>query len=481
MQRIFEKGTWYLWLGLVAVLPITSMPLVAKLIHSSSVAPASLLFLVGLLLLWLPAYLWKRGTFPFQTKVALAFFSVALIATCVSFFLDQPAYKDQGLRSSVIEGVATLTIGILFYLVFSVIPNDREKLKSTFRALNWGGAVMIFWTVVVQAANLILHTDATPTLRALQHLFSTTTFFGNRGVGFASEPSWLAHMVNLVYLPYWLSATLTRYTAHRLNFKKITFENVLLLGGIGTLFISFSRAGWAAFMLVLAFLFIRLNVWLVKKLSQHWKSRLRVLFIIGFVLLILVIYLLIAAGALYGFSKLDSRMADVFSLQTLREGGLTKYADLLQFGERITYWQTGWRIFNLHPILGVGVGNAGYYFQQLMPDDAWQLSEVRGLIYHSTNLMNIKSLWVRILAETGIIGFSFFLVFLVLNLFTARELTQAKEKTRQTIGWMGVFMLIAFLIEGFSVDSFALPYFWFTLGLVAAAWRWGFLPVQETS
>jgi hypothetical protein len=36
---------------------------------------------------------------------------------------------------------------------------------------------------------------------------------------------------------------------------------------------------------------------------------------------------------------------------------------------------------------------------------------------------------------------------------------------------MGVFMLIAFLIEGFSVDSLALPY-WFTLGLAAATWRW---------
>jgi hypothetical protein len=32
--------------------------------------------------------------------------------------------------------------------------------------------------------------------------------------------------------------------------------------------------------------------------------------------------------------------------------------------------------------------------------------------------------------------------------------------------------LIAFPLEGFSVDSFALPYYWFTLGLVAACWRW---------
>jgi hypothetical protein len=37
---------------------------------------------------------------------------------------------------------------------------------------------------------------------------------------------------------------------------------------------------------------------------------------------------------------------------------------------------------------------------------------------------------------------------------------------------MGILMLIAFLVEGFSVDSLALPYYWFTLGFVAATWRW---------
>jgi hypothetical protein len=37
---------------------------------------------------------------------------------------------------------------------------------------------------------------------------------------------------------------------------------------------------------------------------------------------------------------------------------------------------------------------------------------------------------------------------------------------------MGILMLVAFIIEALSVDSLALPYYWFTLGLVAATWRW---------
>jgi hypothetical protein len=33
---------------------------------------------------------------------------------------------------------------------------------------------------------------------------------------------------------------------------------------------------------------------------------------------------------------------------------------------------------------------------------------------------------------------------------------------------MGVFVILSFLAEGFSVDSFALPYLWFALGLLTA-------------
>jgi len=109
---------------------------------------------------------------------------------------------------------------------------------------------------------------------------------------------------------------------------------------------------------------------------------------------------------------------------------------------------------------------------QSMLDSAWQLAEVRGLIYYSTGMMNIKSMWSRVLAETGLVGFAFFLIFLVVSAVTAVQLSRSNRLINKTIGWMGISMLLAFFVEGFSVDSFALPYLWFTLGLVAANWWW---------
>jgi O-antigen ligase len=473
MSKYFEKITWIFWIGLVATLPITSMPVVAKLIHSSAVAPASLIFLILLCLTWLPVYLWKKGTFPVQAKMALAFYVVGLISTGASYFLNLPAYKDQKIISSTVSGVATLSLGILFYLLVSTFPHNNEKVRDTLRILNWGGGVMLFWSILVGLITFITPGDTPNYLRTVQHLFSTTTFFGTRLVGFAAEPSWLAHILNMVYLPYWLSATLTGFSAQGRKFGRISLENIFLVLGFGTLFETLSRAGLFAFILVLGFFFIRFNIWIVQKIGQKWKSKISKGWItLATVLGLIAVYLGATTGVVFLLSKIDSRMEKVFSFETLQQGGITKYADTLQFGERVTYWQAGWNIFNAHPILGVGLGNAGYYFQEMLPDNAWSLSEVRRLVYHSTALMNIKSMWSRILAETGLVGFAFFLVLLVVTGFTSAELTRSPIPMKQVIGWMGISMLIAFVVEGFSVDSFALPYLWFTMGLVAATWRW---------
>jgi hypothetical protein len=473
MAKQFEKVTWIFWIGLVAALPITSMPLVARLVHSSSVAPASLIFLILLCFTWLPVYLWKKGTFPAQTKVALAFWAVGMISTGVSIFLNTPIYKDQKILTNAASGTATFCVGILFYLLTTVLPHDNKKINQTLRALHWGGGIMLAWDIIASAGYYLSPTDTPNLFRIIQHFFSTTTFFENRSVGFASEPSWLAHVLNMVYLPYWLSATISRFTAQKKRIGKFSVENIFLVVGFGILFKTLSRAGLAAFLLVLGFFFIRLNIWIIRKLSARWNSKTtRGLITAALITGMVCIYVGGAIGIVYLLSKVDSRMKQVFSFELLQQGGITKYTDILQFGERVTYWQTGWRIFNAHPVLGVGLGNAGFYFPEFLPDTAWSLTEVRGLVYHSSGLMNIKSMWSRILAETGIIGFAFFFLLLVITGFTAFQLTHSKQLMKQTVGWMGISMLIAFLIEGFSVDSFALPYLWFTSGLVAATWRW---------
>jgi hypothetical protein len=92
-------------------------------------------------------------------------------------------------------------------------------------------------------------------------------------------------------------------------------------------------------------------------------------------------------------------------------------------------------------------------------------------MYEYDVLLNIKSLWVRILAETGLVGFSIFLSWLILLVFGFVRVLRAGKGVYAALGLAGVFVIVALPAEGFSIDSFALPYLWISLGLAVSASR----------
>jgi O-antigen ligase len=309
-------------------------------------------------------------------------------------------------------------------------------------------------------------------LETIRPFFSPTRIHTDRMIGFASEPSWLAHMMNLVYLAYWLAAVYTRKSVHHFKLGIFIFEDLLLVLGICTLVGTLSRGGLMAFMMVIGFIFVLLNFRLVKWIVSKFTGPRKVLTTVGISLGLVVVYIGLLITALWGFSRIDPRMTEVFQFSKDQPNALLAYADNLQFGERVVYWQTGWNIFSDHPVIGVGVGLSGFYFPQYLPDVGWELVESRKLLYRYEGLMNVKNLWFRLLAESGIIGFALFVTFLVPFGFTSSEMVKRGAGRRRTLGFMGLFMLVALIAEELSVDSFALPYLWFTMGLVTAAWKW---------
>jgi hypothetical protein len=197
----------------------------------------------------------------------------------------------------------------------------------------------------------------------------------------------------------------------------------------------------------------------------------RVVFFTLLISLLIFIYLLALFGLIFMLANIDPRMARLFDLETLKRNFSSPYElfNQLIFAERYVYWVTGWRIFNDHPLFGVGLGNAGLYFLRYLPSYGWVLSEVMESVYRLPAIMNIKSLWVRILAETGLVGFSAFLSWYAVLWRTSRFLETSPQKLMSMLGLAGKLVLVAFLAEGFSIDTFALPYLWLALGFVSAA------------
>ena len=102
---------------------------------------------------------------------------------------------------------------------------------------------------------------------------SVSGLFLGRATGFAFEPSWLAHQLNMLYLPIWIASSLLRFTAHRYQLLGISLENVLLAGGLVVMFFSYSRVGWLGLLLVAAYLLLRANLFLIARIRDLIRKR----------------------------------------------------------------------------------------------------------------------------------------------------------------------------------------------------------------
>lgn len=463
----FQQILWYL---MIAMLPITSMPLVGRILGSDSVASPAILILLPLIVLWLNNGIKSKLWVSNSVWGLVIFCLLANTTSLISVFRIFPIYKDFDSFRSIINSMGTLVIGLLFFVSASSIPARNEIKTTTLKIINASGSVILLWSFI-QAVSWYTRTSYPQWMFDFQGIFSSRVLYRQRVTGFALEPSWLAHQMNLLYLPYWLSATLLGYSSHEKRIIGISFENILLAGGICTLALTLSRVGFAAFLLMIELAIIYFHSFLVenvyriilKKINQCGfltKSAISVFF--------LIVYIIIILTMLYVYSRTDPRMQNILNLSLSQDHPLLRIFNELQFGDRVIYWLTGWNIFNDYPILGVGIGNAGFFFPKKIPGFGWTLVEVRRLIYRSHILLNIKSLWFRLLAETGISGFAIFTGWLISMVSGFLKKFQNHQDLEKTLGMMGGFTLLALVFEGFSIDSFAMPYWWIALGFASS-------------
>lgn len=471
MDNATKKAAFLSWLSLIAVLPISSMPLVARWLGSDSVASPAILFLFFLTVVWLFPAIYKKKYFSGQIFPLSIFCLVALAATSLSFFYDIPAFKGIDQFAATLSALGTLVIGLLFFVTSSSFLETDEQLRMTIRVLNWSGLVMVIWSLM-QAFAWYGSRHYPQWMFDFQGLVSARVLYRQRINGFALEPSWLAHQLNMLYLPLWLASTLKRTSVHRFKLWRFSFENLLLLSGIIILLLTLSRVGVAAFILMLAvvlgLLHGRLVNWIAAKTTHVHHDRVKKQTKMRITIFLLILYVSILLFVLVAFARIDPRMQNLFNFSFAQENPMLRLFNELKFGERVIYWLTGWNIFNAYPLAGVGLGNAGFYFPKYLPAYGWSLVEVEYLINRTTLLLNVKSLWMRLLAETGIIGFSVFLGWLVSLCTSILRKIASKEALTASMGLMGILVLTALILEGFSIDSFAMPYWWISLGLAVS-------------
>ena len=484
-----QKTAWYLWLLLLVTIPVTSSPLIARFSGGETpVSPLSIYPLIGLLLLWFVPYLMRGGKLPAISWPLLAFFIFALLSSLIAIIFPVLPFKGQTFITRGTRALLTLTIGFGFYLSASVFPSTERKVIWSIRALYLGLFLMLIWSTV-QAWLVLDGSDRVPlAVTQIHHLFSVRDPFPDRVTGMSFEPSWLGGQLTVLYLPLLFASIVQKRSVFTLKRTFFSIELAFFSWTIFALLLTQSRISYLAILVVVGAVLLftglrfseRMQVWI------HKRSRLDTRFLRKLLPLLILIVLLSSIVAIaFGFGwmmgQVDERMQNLLSIpERITEihyffpnEEVFETTNRLAFAERIVYWTTAFRTFGEHPILGVGPGNSGFYFENNLPTYGRSLTEIQNVLnLQQYGFPNPKNLWVRLLAENGITGFLCFTIWLIIIGIASRFLWRKGSGYSRLVGLAGLIGLITFFVEGFSLDTYALPHNWILFGLVTAGIVW---------
>jgi len=457
------------WALVVLTLPVTSFRYFPFLGKETMVRPLAFypLAVLALILSWRII----RGDLRLRLNPSLIllglFLVAALTATAWGWTYGMIPMHGQTFNGRAIRAIITLLGGITFFLAVILMNQDEDDLRFTLRWMYIGLTASIIWSALQMLSYLTGIPDI-GTLSKVQLAFSTRRLLDKaRVVGFAFEPSWLANQLATVYLP-WLTAAL--FSGYRI-FKKRWLEPVLLGAALAVMLMTFSRGGIVMSLAAILWTFLftqrqRMITWArwyvhpLKK--ENPGKRLTSLAlragVAGMVLGVLT-------GTFWVLSTNDY-FAKLW--QSNKRGSVVEYLVDIYAGPRLGYAIAGWEIYAEHPLTGIGLGASGMQIYDHIPDWTVTLvSEVsEQLTTNSWVYPNPKNLYIRLLAETGLIGFTLYLLFWLSVLGVVIRWLMKTDGLGRFTGSAGLFVWIVLILFNFTQDSFIDPNQWMGVGIL---------------
>ncbi len=352
-------------------------------------------------------------------------------------------------------------MGLTFFLAAVWMNRSETDLRFSVQWLFAGFVLDILWSGL-QGATFYLHVLPKPLVTHWQRLFSLRELIRtNRISGLAYEPSWLAGQISTVYLPWLFAWLLTQQRVTRFKW----LEPVLLACAVFLLLATFSRGGMLTVGLttVLALLLVGRA-----QITQAWRW-----FASGFrggrelVLRVGIVAVIVVAVA--GAGLFLARKGYINRLWQTRAETVQDFLIQNSAGARAAYIVGALNGgYDAQPWIGVGLGASGFYIYNHLPD--WALTTVpeiaRQLNPENRLYPNPKSMYMRLLAETGLIGFFVFFAFLFSVLGDALRALQSKTMIARYLGIAGIFTWFAVALYNGTQDSFATPNIWINFGIL---------------
>jgi len=462
----FERLSQFLWGAALLAIPVTSFRWMPFLNDSKTfVRPLAMIPLAVLVPLLLIQAWRQRGqkmilTWP-GVFVAFGIFLLYVIASVSLGALTNPIplYNQEYFVRS-IRALVTLFIGVVFFVTAVWMNRNEDDLRFSIKWLFVGFCLHIVWSGL-QILSFKTNLLDREMIAHWQLSFSMREPVKNRISGLTYEPAWLAGQLATIYIPFLFSSVMTnfRLTRHR------WLEPLLLALSLLTLLATYSRGGLLTTFAAMGVTFLLLGqevlraiwIWFI----NGFRSRVVDMFIrLGMVAVIV--------GILVGSFLFLSQMAIVRKLWQINADSLSEYMVDIYIGARGAYSAGAWAVYEEYPVTGSGLGTSGFYIYHNMPD--WSLttvSEIAKQMSPTNRLFPVpKNIYIRLFAETGLIGFILYLA------FQFHVLGDILSLQLQNLPWMrfaamaGMFAWFAVTFYNFTQDSLASPNIWLVSGIM---------------
>lgn len=132
------------------------------------------------------------------------------------------------------------------------------------------------------------------------------------------------------------------------------------------------------------------------------------------------------------------------------------------------------QVFLLNPIYGVGIGQQAFVAKDLYPkwatEDNWEFR----LKYFNEEVKSFPpgyNIYIRILAEAGIIGFIIFSLLLLSILYVAHAISKDEDEGRSILGIIVFVSILGVIFNWLKMDTYRTFNFWINLALLLAITR----------
>ena len=373
--------------------------------------------------------LWALLTFADQDSVGLTPIHVLVfVYWCISAI----AVGLSPVKMAAASGLAKLTVNLLLFLLASRLLQKREWLNRLILVILLVGLVVGSYGIRQQVdgvEQLATWNDPTSELAQSTRVYS---YLGN--------PNLLA-----AYLLPMTGLSLAAVFAWRRWLPKALAASLVLVNLL-CIFFTQSRGGWLGLVGLLGVFTGLSYYWWYPRMPRFWQRW----------LLPIVIWIG-SAGIIAAFVLVEPIRMRVMSIFAGREDSSNNF--------RINVWEGVKAMIRARPIIGIGPGNSA--FNKIYPL----------FMRPKYTALSAYSIYLEILVETGIIGFSCMIWILLLTFSRGIQLIHACRQRLAPEGlWiMGALAAIAGLLVHGAVDTVwyrppVSTLWWFLMAIVAGQW-----------